>query len=150
MADPQDPHDRPIRVNPSALDGNPFERRRTWRAVLTGMGSRGWAAAALAIAVLMLAGHLRPRDPVDVESTVAPVGGTHLYAADPRALRMQLVAELREAGVEASGYAQLGINGVDADLPRPVPPQVRRVLERHGIPVPADGVLRVSISESGH
>jgi hypothetical protein len=55
------------------------------------------------------------------------------------------VDELRAAGVQAEGYEQLGVNGVDAELPRPVPVEVRAVLERHHIPVPTDGALRVQI-----
>lgn len=47
---------------------------------------------------------------------------------------MQLLDELRAAGVRATGYDQLGVEGIDADLPKPVPPRVRDVLTRHRRP----------------
>jgi hypothetical protein len=48
--------------------------------------------------------------------------------------------------VQANGYAQLGINGIDADLSLPVSSDVQRVLMSHRIPAPTDGALRLEIS----
>jgi hypothetical protein len=59
---------------------------------------------------------------------------------------MQILDELRAAGVRATGYDQLGIEGIDADLPEPMPPQVRDVLTRHHLSVPTNGVLRIEIA----
>lgn len=70
-----------------------------------------------------------------------------LEAGDPGALQRQILAELRAAGAEASGYEALGVQGIDAELPRPVPAAVARVLEVHGIEVPDDGVLLIEIRE---
>jgi hypothetical protein len=38
------------------------------------------------------------------------------------------------------------VQGVDADVPRPVPERVRAVLEKHHIDVPKDGVLKIEIT----
>jgi len=69
-----------------------------------------------------------------------------IEAADPTALKMQILQELRAAGVTATGYEQLGVEGIDADLPEPVPPRVREVLTRHHVSVPSDGVLKIEIA----
>ncbi len=77
--------------------------------------------------------------------------GTHdgvvtIEAANPATLKGQLITELRAAGVAATGYERFGIQGVDAELPRPVSSQIREVLRKHHLPVPADGVLKVEIT----
>jgi hypothetical protein len=136
-------------VDASKLAGNPFARRSSFRATFRNAGSRGWAAAALAIGVLALGWHLRPADAPQEVLRGSPDGVAHLEAADPRALKQQIINELRAAGVDATGYEQLGVNGIDADLPQPLPDGARRVLEQHGIPVPRDGVLRVEIATPG-
>lgn len=134
-------------VNADALAGNPFERKGTWRTAFRRAGTRGLAAAALAIGVLVLGWNLRPATQAGSHARAgSPDGISRITAADPRALRHQIVAELQKAGVQANGYEQLGINGIDADLPQPLTPNVRSVLEAHDIPVPADGILRVEIS----
>ena len=69
-----------------------------------------------------------------------------IKAPDPTALKMQIVDELRAAGVTATGYESLGVEGIDAQLPKPVPPQVRDVLTRHHLSVPDNGVLRIEIA----
>ncbi len=70
----------------------------------------------------------------------------HLEAADPTALKMEILDELRAAGVSATGYERLGIEGINADLPKPVPPRVRDVLTRHHLSVPTGGELRIEIA----
>lgn len=132
-------------IDESELQDNPFARRSSLRATLRSAGSRGWAAAALAIGVIALGWHLRPMAPEEVYRD-SPDGVVRLHSADPRALRKQIVDELRAVGVEAAGYEQLGIDGIDANLPPPVSDDVRRALEKHHIPVPKDGVLRVEIA----
>jgi hypothetical protein len=133
-------------VNPAELAGNPFEPKATWRSAVRKTGTRGWAAGALAIAVLMLAWHLRPQGSTDDVVPSSPDGIARLTAADPRALRQQIVGELHAAGVDAAGYEQLGINGVDADLPQPTALAVLTILHKHRIPAPANGALRIEIS----
>jgi hypothetical protein len=142
-------------VDVSELRENPFARGARSRSVLRALsGSRGLGAAALAVAVLLLGWKLRPVEqgaptaPVSTLGAVSPDGIVRLKAADPRSLRLQVVEELRAAGVQASGYEQLGIEGIDADLPRPVPDAVSKALERHAVPVPLDGALRIQISAS--
>jgi hypothetical protein len=141
-------------VDVSELRENPFERRARPRSLLKALGSsRGLGVGALAVAVLVLGWKLRPADvvappvPDSPDSTLSNDGIVRLKAADPRALRMQIVDELRAAGAQVSGYEQLGVQGIDADLPRPVPQLVGNVLERHALPVPRDGGLRIQISE---
>jgi hypothetical protein len=72
-------------------------------------------------------------------------GVVELETQDPRALKQRLIQELKDAGVSAKGYERLDRVGLDADLPLPVAPNVRRVLEQHQIPVPSDGALVVEI-----
>ena len=59
---------------------------------------------------------------------------------------MQILDELRAAGVRATGYEQLGVEGIDASLPEPVSPRVREVLTRHHLSVPSNGVLKIEIA----
>jgi hypothetical protein len=133
-------------VDPTQLAGNPFERKSNWSNVFRSTGSRGWAAAALAVAVLILAWNLRPASTPDGNSVTTANGVVHLTAADPRALKQQIVTDLRAVGVEANGYEQLGVIGVDANLPRPLSADVQGALARHSIPAPASGELRIQIS----
>ncbi len=133
-------------VDASALAGNPFERKTTWRSAFRVAGTRGWAAVALGAGVLALGWHLRPTAPTEATVASGAEGIARLEAADPRALRQQIVADLSSAGVQANGYEQLGINGVDGDLPQPMTNDVRRVLEKYRIPVPPDSSLRIEIS----
>jgi hypothetical protein len=72
-------------------------------------------------------------------------GVVHLSAADPVQLKRDLIRELDAAGVKAAGYESFGRQGIDADLPSPLPQAVREVLDRHGIPVPQDNILQVEI-----
>jgi len=81
------------------------------------------------------------------ESTPA-TGPVRFQAANPAELKTRLVDELRAVGVEAIGYDRLGLSGVDAKLPDPVPEPVQTVLNRHAIPLPADGIIRVEITQS--
>jgi hypothetical protein len=72
-------------------------------------------------------------------------GVIHISAADPVQLKHDLIRELGAAGVKAAGYESFGRQGIDADLPSPLPQAVREVLDRHGIPVPQDNILQVEI-----
>ncbi|HEY1283492.1 MAG TPA: hypothetical protein VGE96_03345 [Steroidobacteraceae bacterium] len=140
-------------VDVSELRENPFQRRAQPRSMLRALGSsRGLGAAALAVAVLILGWKLAPRAPsalTAIAPTPAPVstnGVVHLEAADPQSLRSQIIEQLRAAGTQAFGYDQPGVHGIIAELPRPVPEGVVKVLQDHGIPVPGDGALRIQIS----
>jgi hypothetical protein len=138
-------------VDRSALEGDPFAKRATFLSSLRASG-RGWVAAAIAIGVLVLGWQFR------APLTKGVVGGpptaptpsqtARLHAADPAALKQQLVDELRAAGVEAIGYDRLGLSGVDAKLPTPLPEAARATLEKYAIGVPGDGVVRVEITQS--
>ncbi len=70
----------------------------------------------------------------------------HIEAADPTALKMEILDELRTAGVAATGYERLGVEGINADLPKPLPPRVRDVLARHHLGVPSSSELRIEIA----
>lgn len=155
-------------VDPRALEGDPFARRATFLSSLRASG-RGWVAAAIAIGVLLLGWQFRAPLSQSVTQGVnegvaqgvvqggagsnpppaTPTPQTaRLHAADPAALKQQLVDELRAAGIEAIGYDRLGLSGVDAKLPTPVPEAVRATLAKYAIGVPADGVVRVEITQS--
>ncbi|MEJ1965947.1 MAG: hypothetical protein WDO56_32115 [Gammaproteobacteria bacterium] len=138
-------------VDPQALQGDPFAHRGTLLSSLRA-SSRGWVAAAIAVGVLALGWQFRvPLSKQVAEpapaSTSAP-GVTRLRAADPSALKQQLVDDFHAGGVEALGYDRLGLSGVDAKLPQPLPPAARAILDKYGIALPADGVVRVEIAPS--
>ncbi|HXS28931.1 MAG TPA: hypothetical protein VN730_14800 [Steroidobacteraceae bacterium] len=99
---------------------------------------------ALACSVLVAAILWRSPRPAEVVRG-APEKIVTLRASDPIALKRALLGELRAAGVKARGYERLGVEGIDADLPVPVPARVRAVLDRHHIATPADATLRVEI-----
>jgi hypothetical protein len=154
-------------VDPRALEGDPFARRATFLTSLRA-SSRGWVAAAIAVGVLVLGWQFRAplsrqvTQPAPTSASVpagasatpaaaptaalAPATATRLHAADPSALKQQLVDELRAGGVEAIGYDRLGLSGVDVKLPQPLPAAVRATLDKYGIGVPADGIVRIEIS----
>jgi hypothetical protein len=143
-------------VDPHALEGDPFARRATLLSSLRASG-RGWVAAAIAIGVLLLGWQFRAPLSRSVtqgsaDSGPPPTPATdqiaRLRAPDPVALKQQLVDELRAAGVEAIGYDRLGLSGVDAKLPSPIPEAARATLEKYAIGVPADGVVRIEITQA--
>jgi hypothetical protein len=72
-------------------------------------------------------------------------GPVRISAEDPLRLKRELIAELEAAGIHATGYENLGRQGLDADLPTPLPGAVREILVRHGIPLPTTGLLVLEI-----
>jgi hypothetical protein len=111
--------------------------RASWRPLL--------AAAALGAFAFGLAWQFRPTEaPVVRDAQAAP---SLIQASRPVELQQRILAELRAAGVDATGYESLGVHGIDADLPQPVPDAVRRILDAHGVPLPSDGALRIEIRE---
>jgi hypothetical protein len=101
-------------------------------------------AASLAAVTVALLWTQRPGivPPVERQATDAIF---RMTADAPLALRADIAAALRAAGVAPMAYERFGRAGLDAELPRPLTPAVRAVLDRYGIPPPADGVLRVEI-----
>lgn len=102
------------------------------------------AAAAVIIIALGISPYRNSREPAETLRGLEN-GTVHLESPDPPALRRRLTEELRAAGVAVTGYERLGHLGIDADLPQPLPPQIRSILERHHIPIPDDGALVVEI-----
>jgi hypothetical protein len=133
-----------LNVDASALEGDPFSKRSNWRSTLLASG-RGWIAAAIAIGVLVMGWRFSAPVSQQVTQTASAGAVTQLLAENPPVLKQQIVDDLRAAGVEAIGYDRLGLSGVDAAVPGPAPAAVRAVLEKHGIPAPADGIVRVEI-----
>lgn len=110
--------------------------RSSWRS--------GLALAACVTLVIALALSLQTgRAPETVRGVEA--GIVRIEARDPVALKRTILEELHAVGIDGNGYEVLGRQGIDADLPMPLAPRVRGVLERHRIPAPADGVLRIEI-----
>ena len=103
-----------------------------------------FAAAAMVLAAIGVGVWRSTLPPLETLRGVTN-GTVHLEARDPPALKRELTAELTAAGVRVSGYERLGHIGIDADLPQPVSSPVAAILERHRIPIPADGVLSVEI-----
>jgi hypothetical protein len=107
-----------------------------------------FAAAAMVLAAIGVGLWRSTAPPLETLRGVTN-GTAHLEARDPPALKRELTAELIAAGVRVSGYERLGHVGIDADLPQPVSSPVAAILERHHIPIPADGVLSVEIDAPG-
>ncbi len=119
--------------------------RRTRRRVRPGIAR--WVALAAGIAGVAMAPLLLFRSVHPTEHFRG--AGDHVIrieATNPTALKMQILDELRAAGVPATGYEQLGVEGIDASLPNPVPPQVRNILSRRHATIPGNGVLRIEIT----
>jgi hypothetical protein len=119
--------------------------RTRWRRTV--FARRAILAYAATVACVAVALGLVLRPAAEIERARGPADGiVVLEASDPRALKEALLRELRAAGVSVTGYERLGVQGIDADLPQPVPAPVRAVLAKHRLDVPADGVLRVEIA----
>lgn len=111
-------------------------------------GWQGLAALASAASVLLVLGFLlRDRAPAPETVRSGPGGIVRLEAKGAHELQHAIEAELRAAGIAVVVYDRLGSFGLDADLPTPVSDEVRRILDRHRIPVPEDGVLKVELVE---
>jgi hypothetical protein len=117
----------------------------SWYAAIFRAPAR-YAYAALAC-IAMTVGFLMWSPPDGEVVRGSHYGVVRVVASDPAAFKRQIIGELREAGVTATGYERLGAQGIDADLPQPVSPQVRAVLQRHRIDVPTDGVLKIEITQ---
>jgi hypothetical protein len=105
--------------------------------------------AAAAIAGLAVSVTLQMRtEPSPPVIRGSPSGITRIRDEHPKDLQQQLIRELKAVGVQARGYESFGRPGIDADLPVPLPPQVREILARHGITPPQDNVLQLEIDPS--
>jgi hypothetical protein len=120
--------------------------RRTGRLLRPGKAG-GWVGLAAALAGIAVAlavfFHGAPRAQHFRSARESVI---RMEAADPTGLKMEIIDELRAAGVAATGYEGLGFEGIDAQLPKPVPPRVRDVLTRRHLSVPDNGVLRIEIA----
>ena len=112
-------------------------------------GWQGLAALASAASVVLVIGFLVQSGRAPAPETVrsGPGGIVRIEAKGAHELQHRIEGELRGVGVAVLVYDRLNSYGLDADLPSPVPDEVREVLRRHRIPVPEDGVLKVEIVE---
>jgi hypothetical protein len=105
-----------------------------------------WVALAAAVVCVAIGVSLQMRTG---PATIVVRGDTsavvHLRTRHPLRLKQDLLRELNAVGVRATGYESLGRQGIDAEVPVPLPEAVRRVLERHAIPQPAGNVLQLDI-----
>jgi hypothetical protein len=102
------------------------------------------AAAAIAGLAVTVTWQMRTESPAPV-TRGSPSGIVHIHAERPKELQQQLMRELESVGVQVRGYESFGRPGIDADLPTPLPPEVREILVRHGITPPMDAVLQLEI-----
>jgi hypothetical protein len=101
-------------------------------------------AAALTSIAIGISLQMRPGTPTGVLRGDAG-GLVRIRASDPLRLKQDLLRELNAAGVHATGYENLGRQGIDADLPEPLPDAVRKILQQHAIPLPTGNVLQLEI-----
>jgi hypothetical protein len=102
------------------------------------------AAAAIAGLAVTVTLQMRTQSPAPV-TRGSPSGIARIHDEHPKELQHQLIRELESVGVQARGYESLGRPGIDADLPTPLPPEVREILARHGITPPKDNALQLVI-----
>jgi hypothetical protein len=102
------------------------------------------AAAAIAGLAVTVTLQLRTEPPAPVTRS-APSAIARIHDEHPKELQQQLIRELASVGVQARGFESFGRPGIDADLPTPLPPEVRDILARHGITAPKDNVLQLEI-----
>jgi len=121
----------------------PSARSRTRLARLPTWG--GWLAAAALACVFVTTIQMRRIAPPSPIVRGAPGGIVRMQSADPVKLKQDLIQELAAAGVSANGYERFGRQGIDADLPAPLPAPIRDILQRHGIAPPASSVLQLEI-----
>lgn len=122
----------------------PASPRRGWRGANPLLLAAAAGIAGLAIGVNW------PRWRADAPSTTRTATDQiiRLDSRDPARLKQKILSALHQAGVRATGYESLGVQGIDAELPLPVPPNVREALEAVDIPVPANGQLQIQIRET--
>jgi hypothetical protein len=107
-----------------------------------------WPALAAAAALVLVVGvFVAQRSSDDAFVVRSADGGVRIEARDPTRLKRALLADLRAAGIDARGYERLGAEGIDAELPDALTPEMSRALERYRLAVPDDRVLRVEIVE---
>jgi hypothetical protein len=102
------------------------------------------AAAAIAGLAVTVTLQMRTESPTPV-TRGSPSAIARIHSDHPKELQQQLIRELKSAGVQARSYESFGRPGIDADLPVPLPSEVRDILARHGIVAPKDSVLQVEI-----
>jgi hypothetical protein len=105
-----------------------------------------WLALAAVLTCIAVGISLQMRPGTPTVVLRGDAGGlVRIRASDPLRLKQDLLRELNAAGVQATGYENLGRQGIDADLPQPVPDAVRNILQRHAIPLPTGTVLQLEI-----
>jgi hypothetical protein len=142
---------RNVTALPDSKRENALIERAVREGVITAAKPRrrpGWPRPLAASVLLVVAAGIvlqlqSPHDTVVVRGSED--GIVRLQAPDAAALKQSILAELRAAGVSATGYEALGVHGIDADLTLPLSPEVKSVLAAHGIAEPPDGVLRIEI-----
>jgi hypothetical protein len=126
---------------------DPAQLTRRRRRLMAPTRAGGWVALAASVAGIAAALTLFLHGSPHAEHLRnAHENVSRIEVADPTALKMEILDQLRAAGISATGYETLGVEGIDAQLPQPVPPRVRDILTRHHVSVPSDGVLRIEIA----
>jgi hypothetical protein len=83
-------------------------------------------------------------DPAEEAVMRAPADGVWLLrVADPQQQRNELADRLAAGGARVQRYERLGRQGLEAELPLPLTPQLKQALGRLNIAAAPDGSLRV-------
>jgi hypothetical protein len=134
------------RARAAGLLGTAVGARSPMRRPPRELGWAGWLAAAMLASLVIGVTFQVMRTPSAPVTRGASGGLVTIHAADPVQLKRELNPELRAAGVPATGYERFGRQGVDAELPTPIPAAVREILRRHDIELPSGGALQLEIA----
>ncbi len=102
---------------------------------------------ALAASIVVTAGAIfLIRPPSPTETLRSPTNGTvRIENEQPEQLQQKMLVNFRALGVKATAYEQLGVEGIDTELPSPVDPKIRDMLRSYGIATPTGGDLDIQI-----
>jgi hypothetical protein len=76
----------------------------------------------------------------------SPVNGKlRIESAQPEKMQHQMLADFQSLGVQVKAYEELGIEGIDADIPSPIDEKLRSMLRKYGIAAPTGGDLDIQI-----
>jgi hypothetical protein len=110
-----------------------------------------WAGAgglAIMFGLLIMVAPWKINEPPEILTTREIQNGINvLHVAKPSVERDRLAQDLAKLGINAKQYQRLGRLGLDADLPKSLPPELTKLLRHWAIQPSVDSVLTVEFEE---